>query len=296
MSTTQTPPEEQQPLIDTSKMSTGQRAAMELTEAARESEHARTFAGGHVHGRIQPVHGASFPIQRVEDRDQGDAFLKQLEALLHDKVDADEIDRTGEIPQPVIDDSPGSARSGSKCRRNTAGSVLSQTNYCRAAMLLGSWCGNLTALISAHQSIGVPQPLILFGTEPQKRKYLPRARARGNLGIRAHGSGRRLRPGRDGHARRAGTGRKAFPLEWRKTLVQPNGTKAGVIVVMAKTPPKIVNGKTEGADHRVHRRDGLAGRRGAAPLPFHGLEGALQRRHPFHQRPCAGGKYSARRR
>ena len=51
---------------------------------------------------------------------------------------------------------------------------LSQTNYCRAAMLLGSYCGNLTALLSAHQSIGVPQPLILFGTEEQKRRFLPR--------------------------------------------------------------------------------------------------------------------------
>jgi len=43
-------------------------------------------------------------------------------------------------------------------------------------MLLGSYCGNLTALISAHQSIGVPQPLILFGTEEQKSKYLPGSR------------------------------------------------------------------------------------------------------------------------
>ena len=43
-----------------------------------------------------------------------------------------------------------------------------------AAMLLGSYCGNLTALLSAHQSIGVPQPLILFGNEEQKRRWLPR--------------------------------------------------------------------------------------------------------------------------
>ena len=41
-------------------------------------------------------------------------------------------------------------------------------------MLLGRYCGNLTALISAHQSIGVPQPLLVFGTEEQKKKFLPR--------------------------------------------------------------------------------------------------------------------------
>jgi len=85
--------------------------------------------------------------------------------------------------------------------------VLSQTNYCRAAMLLGSWCGNLTALISAHQSIGVPQPLILFGSELQKRKYLARV-ARGEISAfaltevdvgsdpAAMANARRTRPGR----------------------------------------------------------------------------------------------------
>ena len=34
--------------------------------------------------------------------------------------------------------------------------------------------GSLTALLSASQSIGVPQPLKLFGTEEQKRRYFPR--------------------------------------------------------------------------------------------------------------------------
>jgi alkylation response protein AidB-like acyl-CoA dehydrogenase len=43
--------------------------------------------------------------------------------------------------------------------------------------------------LSAHQSIGVPQPLKLFGTPEQKKKYLPRP-ARGRLRLRADGSGR----------------------------------------------------------------------------------------------------------
>ena len=57
---------------------------------------------------------------------------------------------------------------------------LSQTNYCRAASLLGSYCANLAALVSAHQSIGVPQPLILFGSEEQKARFLPRV-AKGEI-------------------------------------------------------------------------------------------------------------------
>src|SRR5207244_11626655 len=63
---------------------------------------------------------------------------------------------------------------GVKIPKQYEGLGLSQVNYGRAAMLLGSWDENLTALVSAHQSIGVPQPLLLFGTEEQKKKYLPR--------------------------------------------------------------------------------------------------------------------------
>src|SRR5260370_12128368 len=63
---------------------------------------------------------------------------------------------------------------GVKIPTQYGGLGLSQVNYGRAAMLLGSWDANLTALVSAHQSIGVPQPLLLFGTEEQKKKYLPR--------------------------------------------------------------------------------------------------------------------------
>ena len=38
----------------------------------------------------------------------------------------------------------------------------------------------IAALLSAHQSIGVPQPLTLFGTDDQKQRYLPRC-ARGEI-------------------------------------------------------------------------------------------------------------------
>ena len=71
MNTIQPPPEEQRPLIDTSRMSAGQRAAMELTEAARESDHARTFAGGIFMGEFNLSAVHPFPIQSVEDRNRG---------------------------------------------------------------------------------------------------------------------------------------------------------------------------------------------------------------------------------
>ncbi|MEO6787906.1 MAG: acyl-CoA dehydrogenase family protein, partial [Chthoniobacteraceae bacterium] len=102
MKTDTTPNEAAASVIDTSKMSPEQRAALELTEAAREVTR-ETFAGGLFLGRLNLAALHPFPQQSHEDRDQGDAFLSQLETFLRDKTDPDEIDATGEIPQSVID-------------------------------------------------------------------------------------------------------------------------------------------------------------------------------------------------
>ena len=229
-------------VIDTSKMSEGQRAALEMTEAARDAAGKQaTFAAGLFMGKTNYAGIFPFPTQTDEDRDQGDAFLHRMDTFLRTKVDPDEIDRTGEIPQAVIDELAAMGAFGIKISHVYEGLGLSQTNYCRAAMLLGSYCGNLTALLSAHQSIGVPQPLILFGTKEQKRKYLPRV-AKGEISAFALteasvGSD----PARmQTHAEPTADG-KHFILNGEK-LWCTNGTKAGVIVVMAKTPSKSVNG------------------------------------------------------
>ena len=88
-------PDEHQPLIDTSKMSAGQRAALELTEAARDAASEKgSFAEGLFMGKLDLGRLLPFPEQSAEDRDQGDAFLQQLEKFLREQVDPDEIDRT----------------------------------------------------------------------------------------------------------------------------------------------------------------------------------------------------------
>jgi alkylation response protein AidB-like acyl-CoA dehydrogenase len=235
--------EEAASVIDTSKMNEGQRAALEMTEAARDlTSEQGSFAGGLFMGRCDLNRVYPFPEQNPTDKDQGDAFLERLESFLREKVNPDQIDRTGEVPQEVIDELGRMGAFGIKVPAQYGGLGLSQTNYSRAAMLLGSYDANLTALISAHQSIGVPQPLILFGTEEQKRKFLPRV-ARGEISAFAlteNGVGSdpatmttRAVPTADG---------KYFTINGEK-LWCTNGVKAGVIVVMAQTPPKTVNGK-----------------------------------------------------
>src|SRR5260370_22204821 len=170
-------PEKQAPssVIDTSKMSKGEREERELADAARDPQDERgsfasnLFIGRYDFNRIYP-----WPEQSAEDREAGKEFLASLEKYLKENIDADEIDRTGEIPQKNIDDLFVMGAFGVKIPKQYEGLGLSQVNYGGAAMLLGSWDENLTQLVPTHQSIGVPQPLLLFGTDEQKKKYLPR--------------------------------------------------------------------------------------------------------------------------
>ena len=90
-------------LIDTSKMSAGERAALEATEAARESQFddRSSFPAGYFMGRPDFARVDPFPEQSIEDRDQGDAFLSRLWGVLSE-ADPDEIDASGEIPEATI--------------------------------------------------------------------------------------------------------------------------------------------------------------------------------------------------
>src|SRR5437016_10713325 len=162
-------------VIDTSKMSKGKREALELAEASRDPLDDRggfasnLFIGRYDFDRIYP-----WPAQSAEDRAAGEDLLRKLEGYLRDHVDPDEIDRTGEIPPENFKGLAEIGAFGIKVPKKYGGLGLSKYSYGRTAVLLGSWDGNVAALVSAHQSIGVAQPLLLFGTEEQKQKYLPR--------------------------------------------------------------------------------------------------------------------------
>src|ERR1700740_1947997 len=132
------------PVIDTSKMSPAQREALELTESARETAQSeRGFAGGLFMGRFNFPQIHPFPVQSVEDGDHGDAFLQRLEKFLKEHVDPDEIDRTGEIPQEVIDGLAQMGAFGIKISPQYGGLGLSQNNFFRAGMIVGSLFRNL---------------------------------------------------------------------------------------------------------------------------------------------------------
>ena len=217
--------------------------ALEAIEAARETTWERpTFAGQLFLGRV--LTGLIFPyaVQSEEDRRIGDAYCAELEAFLKAKVDADEIDRTGEMPAEVIQGLAKLGCFGMKISKEYGGLGFSQVNYNRAISLIGSYCGSTAVWLSAHQSIGVPQPLKMFGTDDQKRKYLPRM-AKGAVSAFAL-----TEP--DVGSDPANMSTMATPVEGGnfyllngQKLWCTNGPVAEVLVVMARTPDEVVRGK-----------------------------------------------------
>ena len=113
-----------------------------------------------------------FPKQSMIDRAAGRKYGREFSALMK-RVDADEIDRTGEIPDWLFKDLAELKSFALKVPEKYGGRGLSQMNYSRGAMISGKYDGNIAALLSAHQSIGVPQPLLMYGTDYQKDRYLP---------------------------------------------------------------------------------------------------------------------------
>ena len=148
-----------------------------VAEASRETEWKQPsflremFLGNF---RLDLIH--PYP-QPVEERAEFSAFYNAIKEFLRDEVDSVEIDVTGEYPEHVLDGFRKLGAFGMKIPKKYGGLGFTNIEYQKVMQLLGSLDGNLSALLSAHQSIGVPQPLKLFGSETLKKKYLPRCAA-----------------------------------------------------------------------------------------------------------------------
>ncbi|MGD8496380.1 MAG: acyl-CoA dehydrogenase family protein [Gemmatimonadales bacterium] len=152
--------------------------ARRVAEAAREAGWAdHTFVRDLFLGDLQLdlIHPYPDPDEFISDECR--AFLAELMQMLETEVDSEKIDRDRKVPERVIDRLREMRAFGLKIPTEYGGHGFGQVEYNQVMALLGSVDGSLVALLSAHQSIGVPQPLKLFGTEEQKKKYLPRLAA-----------------------------------------------------------------------------------------------------------------------
>lgn len=148
--------------------------ARNVAEAAREKKWTKgTFLREIFLGKLrlnlveEAVKAIKEPSQEFKD------FYEKMRNLLEKDVDSNAIDRNAKVPQEVIDKLAELGAFGMKIKKEYGGLGFSQAEYNAVLELVGSQDSSLGALLSAHQSIGVPQPLQLFGTKEQKEKYLP---------------------------------------------------------------------------------------------------------------------------
>jgi len=159
----------------------GEREARRVAEEARDvgwelpSFGKQLFLGDF---RLELIH--PHPCPSEESRRRGEEFCARLREFCEESVDGALIERDARIPDEVVKGLAAMGAFGMKVAPEYGGLGLTTLYYNRALMIVGSVSPALSAMLSAHQSIGVPQPLALFGTEEQKRHYLPRC-ARGEI-------------------------------------------------------------------------------------------------------------------
>jgi alkylation response protein AidB-like acyl-CoA dehydrogenase len=145
---------------------------LERIEEARERLAGSSFMAGLFAG------GPDFslllmPDEPPEQKAAWEAFRPKLETFLITHVDPDEIERTAKIPDSVIKGLFALGAFGMKIPKQYGGLGFSHTNYGRALMLIAGWNNSLALTVAVPQSIGIAMPLLLFGSEEQRRRYLP---------------------------------------------------------------------------------------------------------------------------
>ncbi|HEY1770739.1 MAG TPA: acyl-CoA dehydrogenase family protein [Chthoniobacterales bacterium] len=187
----------------------------------------------------------AMPYPKITDAQQAELerALAEVREFLDQNLDATEIDRTADIPRSVIDGLGRVGVLGMTAPREVGGSAFSQMMYCKVLEEIGARCASTSVFTNAHHSIGI-RALILFGTNEQKEKWLPRlmngeqlaafALTESEAGSDAANVQMRAEPSEDG---------SHFVLNGEKRYIT-NASIAQVLTVMARTPVPGKEGKT----------------------------------------------------
>jgi alkylation response protein AidB-like acyl-CoA dehydrogenase len=248
----------------------GEREARQVAEEAREAGWQKPSFGKQLYlGDFQLDLIHPHPRASEEAARRGEEFCARLREFCESSVDSAIIERDARIPDEVIKGLAATGAFGMKIAPEYGGLGLSNLYYNRALIIAGSVSPAIAALLSAHQSIGVPQPLALFGTDEQKQQYLPRC-ARGEIsaflltepdvGSDPARLNTTATPSEDG---------SQYVLNGVK-LWTTNGVVADLLVVMARVPKSeghrggitafVVEGNAPGIT--VERRNAFMGLRG----------------------------------
>ncbi|WP_406287008.1 acyl-CoA dehydrogenase family protein [Embleya sp. NBC_00896] len=212
-----------------------EREARKVAEEARQQDWDKpSFAKELFLGRFRLDLVHPHPEADAEEIRRGEDFLAILREFLATRVDPAVIERDSKIPDEVLKGLAEIGALGMKIDTEYGGLGLSQLYYNKALVLVGSVNAALGALLSAHQSIGVPQPVKMFGTDAQKREFLPRC-------VREVSAFLLTEPDVGSDPARLAT--TAVPTEDGEAYVldgvklwTTNGVVAGLLVVMARVP------------------------------------------------------------
>jgi len=211
-----------------------------------------------------------FPRPSDEEADRTEKFLARLREFL-DTIDGSVIERDAQIPDEYVKGLAELGCFGMKIPSEYGGLNMSQVAYNRALMMASTVHASLGALLSAHQSIGVPEPLKLAGTKEQKQKFLPRCAAGAITAFLLTEPDVGSDPARLASTATPVEGGAAYELEGVK-LWTTNGVVAELLVVMAAVPKSdghrggisafVVEANSPGIT--VERRNKFMGLRGIA--------------------------------
>ncbi|MGF6881985.1 alkylation response protein AidB-like acyl-CoA dehydrogenase [Nocardia sp. GAS34] len=265
-------------MATTSKVDATEEQARALVEESRETTWAKpSFAKELFLGRFRLDLIHPFPSPSAPDEARMGEFLAKLRAYC-ETIDSGRIEAESKIPAEYVEGLADLGCFGLKIPQDYGGQGLSQVGYNRALMIVGSAHPSLGVLLSAHQSIGVPEPLKLAGTPEQKREFLPRC-ARGavsaflltepDVGSDPARMASTATPTADG---------EAYELNGVK-LWTTNGVVAELLVVMARVPKS--EGHRGGISAFVVEADspGITVERRNSFMGLHGIENGVTRMH-----------------
>lgn len=218
-----------------------------------------------------------FPRPADEDAARTEEFLAKLREFL-EGVDGSVIERDAQIPDEYVKGLAELGCFGMKIPSEYGGMNMSQVAYNRALVMVATVNPSLGALLSAHQSIGVPEPLKLAGTEEQKRKFLPRCAAGGISAFLLTEPDVGSDPARLASTATPVDDGQAYELDGVK-LWTTNGVIADLLVVMARVPKS--EGHRGGVSAFVVEADspGITVERRNKFMGLRGIENGLTRMH-----------------
>lgn len=218
-----------------------------------------------------------FPKPSDADEERTRAFLDKLREFLG-TVDGSVIERDARIPDEYVKGLAELGCFGMKIPSEYGGLGMSQVAYNRALVLIASVHPSLGALLSAHQSIGVPEPLKLAGTPEQKRKFLPRCAAGAISAFLLTEPDVGSDPARLASTATPVDDGKAYEIEGVK-LWTTNGVVAELLVVMARVPKS--DGHRGGISAFVVEADspGITVERRNKFMGLRGIENGVTRLH-----------------